>query len=90
MEMAGIMIGHSITQGGPGFPFLCPPVVSFLLTLDRDAAINKLPMATDISKNLSTVDLLDLLSEVCVYFHINYHWCVHDEHNDIIWTVVCS
>ena len=68
MELAGVMIGHSITQGGPGFPFLCPPVVKFLLTLDRDAAINELPMATDIPRNLSTVDLLDLLSEVVCMF----------------------
>ena len=65
MAMAGVMIAHSITQGGPGFPFLCPPVVKFLMTLDLDAAINALPMASDIPKNLSTSDLLDLLTEVC-------------------------
>ena len=78
MELTGIMIAHSITQGGPGFPFLCPPVVQFLLTLDRDAAINALPMVTDIPKNLSTIDLLDLLSEVCVSSipSLIQVWCV--------------
>ena len=64
LEMAGTMIAHSITQGGPGFPMLCPAVFKYMLTLDREAAITALPMASDIPLNLSTADLLSLLSEV--------------------------
>ena len=34
LEMAGTMIAHSIAQGGPGFPVLCPPVYKYMITLD--------------------------------------------------------
>ena len=64
METAGAMIAHSITQSGPGFPFLCPAVVSFLFTLNVDAAMNSLPSVADIPHNLSTADLINLLLEV--------------------------
>ena len=36
----------------------------YMLTLDQEAAVTTLPMASDILQNLSTVDLLSLLSEV--------------------------
>ena len=64
LEMAGMIIAHSITQGGPGFPYLCPAIVSYMLTLSSEAAINAIPTASDIPLNLSTTDLIDLLSEV--------------------------
>ena len=64
LEMTGIIIAHSVTQGGPGFPYLCPAIVSYMLTLSSEAAINAIPTASDIPLNLSTTDLIDLLSEV--------------------------
>ena len=68
LEMAGMIIAHSIAQGGPGFPFLCPAAYRFMVTLDREAAISALPMVSDIPHNLSTDDLLHLLSEVLFEF----------------------
>ena len=33
---AGIIIAHSILQGGPGFPCLCPAAYHYLLHLDKE------------------------------------------------------
>ena len=33
LEIAGIIIAHSVTQGGQGFPYLCPAIVSYMLKL---------------------------------------------------------
>ena len=55
----------SITQGGPGFPYLCPAIVSFMFTLSSEDAINAIPTTKlDIPLNLSTTDLIDLIFEV--------------------------
>ena len=64
LEMAGVVIAHSITQGGPGFPYLCPAIVSFMFTLSSEDAINAIPTKLDIPLNLSTTDLIDLIVEV--------------------------
>ena len=35
---AGIIIAHSILQGGPGLPCLCPAAYHYLLHLDKEKA----------------------------------------------------
>ena len=51
---AGMMIGHSILQGGPGYACLCPAVYSFLLFGDKELALQQLPKLSDIPKNAAT------------------------------------
>jgi len=45
-EICG-MIAHSILQGGPGFPCLCPPVFSYILYGDKDKALQELQIRDD-------------------------------------------
>ena len=69
-KIAGIIIAHSILQGGPAFPCLCPPVYSYLVFADRDKALQELPSKNDIPHNMGTDDLLDLIEGVC---SVNIH-----------------
>ena len=51
-------------QGGPGFPYLCPGIVSYMFTLSSEAAINAIPTASDIPLNLSTTEKFSKISVV--------------------------
>ena len=62
-EMIGLMIAHSILQGGPAFPVLCPAMYE-LLARDREAAVQSLPMKSDIPLDMASVDLHDLIEKV--------------------------
>ena len=62
--LAGVMIAHSLIQGGPGLPVLCPPIYHFLVSFDQDAAIQHPPMALDIPQNMATAELLELINKV--------------------------
>lgn len=62
---AGIMIGHSIMQGGPSFSCLCPAVYNFVLFGDKDLALEELPSVDDIPKNAATAGLINIIHEVC-------------------------
>lgn len=64
-ELIGMMIGHSILQGGPGFPCLCPPAFNYILYGDKERALECLPSLEDIPQNAATVGTIDLISEVC-------------------------
>lgn len=64
-ELVGMMIGHSILQGGPGFSCLCPPAFNYLLYGDKERALECLPSLEDIPQNTATVRIIDLISEVC-------------------------
>ena len=64
-ELVGMMIGHSILQGGPGFSCLCPPAFNYLLYGDKERALECLPSLEDIPQNAATVSTIDLNSEVC-------------------------
>lgn len=66
LELAGIMIGHSILQGGPAFPCLCPAVCSYLLYGDRDKALEEFPSVEDIPSNAATEGIVTLIK-----MHIN-------------------
>ena len=63
-ETAGVILSHSILQGGPGFPCLCPAAFSYMLHLDKEHALGELPTVDDIPKNAATVGLLSLISDV--------------------------
>ena len=78
-ECAGVIIAHSILQGGPGFPCLCRAAVSYLLHLDKERALQELPSVADIPQNATTMGLLDLISSVSVVWqsrienvHVHY------------------
>ena len=70
-ECAGIIIAHSILQGGPGFPCLCVVAVSYLLHLDKERALQELPTVDDIPQNAATMGLLDLISSVSLLFMLS-------------------
>ena len=43
---AGLIIAHSILQGGPAFPCLCPAVFSFILFDDKERALSEFQCTT--------------------------------------------
>ena len=61
---AGMMIGHSILHGGPGYPCICPAVYSFLLFGDKEKALQELPSVDNVPKNASTMGLCNLITSV--------------------------
>ena len=66
-QSAGMMIGHSIMQGGPSFSCLCPAVYSFILFGDKELALEELPSVDDIPKNAATAGIIGLIHEVCYF-----------------------
>ena len=63
MEIAGMMISHSILQGGPGFPCLAPVVVDYLLTESAES-LTEVPFLQDMPLTAATGDLVDLIKKV--------------------------
>ncbi len=64
MEIAGIIIAHSIIQGGPAFPCLCPPV--YLVYGDLEKALEVLPTKDDIPRNMATAGTWSFIEQVHV------------------------
>lgn len=62
---AGIIIAHSILQGGPGFPCLCPSAYHYLLHLDKEKALLEMQFG-DIPLNAATNHLIDFINKVAV------------------------
>lgn len=60
-EVLGQMIVHSLVQGGPGFPFLAPPIYWYLATGDLQAAITRATCG-----DVSDGDLLNYIEKVCI------------------------
>ena len=63
-QSAGMMIGHSIMQGGPSFPCFCPAIYNFMLFGNKELALEELPSVNDIPKNAATAGIIDLIHEV--------------------------
>ena len=63
-ECAGVIIAHSVFQGGPAFPCLCAAAFNYLLYLDKDKALEEIPTVEDIPQNAATGGLLALISSV--------------------------
>lgn len=76
-ETAGVIMAHSVLQGGPGFPCLCPAAFSYIIHLDKERALEQLPTADDIPRNDATVGLLSLIEEVRVHYGVFYAHHVH-------------
>lgn len=58
-EILGKMVAHSLVQGGPGFPFLAPPIYWYLATGDLHAAIIRTSCA-----DVSDQDLIKYIEQV--------------------------
>ena len=60
-QVVGALIAHSVSQGGPGFPFLSEWVVNYLLDSETaNLAINK----DDIIKSEVTATLLEVIGKI--------------------------
>jgi len=66
-EVAGIMMAHSILQGGPGFPCLCPSIYNYLLNADKNSTLQDMK-STDIPVNAATYNLLEFIHKVKMYW----------------------
>lgn len=73
-----MMIGHSIIQGGPSFPCLCPAVSSLPVFGDKEKALEELPSVNDIPRNATTFSIISLIEEVSlitdVCMYTMYNW----------------
>ena len=87
-QSAGMMIGHSIMQGGPSFSCLCPAVYSFILFGDKELALEELPSVDDIPKNAATAGIIGLIHEVSYFLctSCKYLVCVYSR---VIGIVLC-
>ena len=69
LEMAGAMVAHSMLQGGPGLPCIHPAVYHSMVLGESiqltSLAPEDLPTADDIPRNAATIDLLEMIDEVC-------------------------
>lgn len=63
-ECAGVIIAHSVFQGGPAFPCLCAAAFNYIIYLDKDKALQEIPTIDDIPQNAATSGLLTLISSV--------------------------
>lgn len=66
--IAGMIIGHSLLQGGPAYPMLAPAVYQYLCTASEDEVVQSmsmLPCSDDIPKDASTLAIHDVIAKVC-------------------------
>ena len=68
--MAGCIMAHSILLGGSGFPCIHPAIFCMMTSGDMrvnlsDLQTDELPLAEDIPRDASTIDLLEMISKVC-------------------------
>ena len=62
--MAGIMIAHSVLNGGPGIP--CLHMCCYIMSGDRKFTQDDPPLVTDIPVNVATMPLIQLIIEISV------------------------
>ena len=69
LEMAGAMVAHSMLQGGPGFPCIHPAMYQSMVLGEcmmlTSLQPEEFPTADDIPHNAVTMDLLEMIDEVC-------------------------
>lgn len=73
-EVAGMLVGHSIIQQGPGIPCLSQAVYDYLVHGDPTMCY---PAAEDIPLNLATHELLTLIEKVCIWCAFAYIVCAY-------------
>lgn len=69
MEFAGMMVGHSIMCGGPGFDCLHPAYYYMLhtgVTTPESVPSEYIPSVEDVPVSLAYSDLLELIQKVLV------------------------
>lgn len=67
LEVAGMLIGHSLLQGGPGMPCLSPAVFQYLVHGDVSLCY---PAAEEIPLNIATHDLITFIDKVSWLCHM--------------------
>ena len=60
-EILGMLVSHSILQGGPGFPCLSPSVFSYLVSGN---SVYCFPVKEDIPLDISTHTLISFIEKV--------------------------
>lgn len=66
MEVAGMIVAHSIPQGGPGLSCLSPVAYSYILT-GRCDSLEEVPFLKDIPVTAGTIDLINFIQKVSLY-----------------------
>ena len=67
LQIVGAMIAHSVIQRGPGFPCIHPALVNYMITKEVNMEAltpEMLPVKTDIPKDASTIDVIELIEKV--------------------------
>ena len=75
LEIAGTMVAHSLLLGGPGFPCIHPGVYHMLVFGDcciSNVHAYNIPASEDIRQDASTIDLLEMISNVCALYVVYY------------------
>ena len=67
LKMAGAAVAHSVLQGGPAFSCLHPAVYARIVGYESDD-VGELPSVEDIPKHAGTLDLLEFIDKVWIYF----------------------
>lgn len=63
--IAGMMIGHSLLQHGPGFACLAKPIYYYIASECIDTALEQGPTIADIPLDASTSNLHEFIRKVC-------------------------
>ena len=63
-ETAGMMVAHSILNGGPGLPCLLPAVYHSVSSPDTDLSLDLLPSVKDIPNSPAYTDLVNFIQKV--------------------------
>ena len=86
-EVVGAMIAHSVSQGGPGFPFLAEWVVHYLLGEDPSNLIISKEYISQSEVTSTPLELIEKLDKVQTPEALNYVLEVHVKHNSF-WEVI--
>lgn len=62
-ELAGLMVAHSVLQGGPSVDCICPAVYTIIMSGALEEAVEKLSVH-NIPLNAGTADLIAFIHEV--------------------------
>ena len=67
-EIGGMMVAHSVIQGGPSLSCISPAIYHYMMTDNVEQSIMTYPLqAGDIPLNAGTADLIQLIQQVHIY-----------------------
>jgi hypothetical protein len=65
-EIGGMMVAHSVVQGGPSLSCINPAIYHYMMTDNVEQSIMTYPLQVgDIPLNAGTADLIELIQQVC-------------------------